>query len=81
MSILEGSENCQQELEKTMESCEDQIRKINSQLTFIEIWEKCYNDTKEHIMATSSDFLSQVRVRGQRSRKSYKTMFDSILLC
>ena len=60
MSILEGTASCQQEMEQMVEDCNQRIETINSQLKFIQSWESSYQQTREHILCTASEFLTQV---------------------
>ena len=62
MSILEGTVNCQQEMEQMVEDCNQRIETINSQLKFIQSWESSYQQTREHILSTATEFLTQVEL-------------------
>lgn len=62
-SILEGTASCQQEMEQMVDDCNQRIDTINGQLKFIHSWETSYQQTREHILSTATEFLTQVGER------------------
>ena len=70
MSILEGTESCKQEIDETMQLCNTRIDSLSNQLHFIQVWEQCYNQTKEHILSTAAGFLNQVSAMVQNTCNS-----------
>lgn len=80
VSILEGSENYQQQIDQTMNICRSRIVSLSDKLRVIQLWERRYNETKEQILATVSDLLHKVNTQRQTFLDNLDKMFGPDIL-
>lgn len=80
VTIVEGSENYQQELEMTMESCRSRMASLSDKLRVIQLWERRYNEMRDHILSAVSDLLLRVDSQRQLFLDNLDKMFGTELL-
>lgn len=63
-----------------MDNCSNRMETLTDKLKFIQTWEKCYNQTRDHILTTATDFLTQVESQRQAFLENLDRMYGNDLL-
>ncbi|XP_067932751.1 serine-rich adhesin for platelets-like [Watersipora subatra] len=80
MSVGDGMQVCQQQMDTTIDTCNRRVDSLTSQLHSIQGWELCYNETKELIQTTAAAFQMQVENQKQLTLAKLDELYGTEVL-